>query len=73
MSGYLDRPDMSAETIVDGWLLPEDAGREEEPAWDGPWPRCGFLVAAAFFSVDQRAFLGAPADDLLLGMRIQLS
>jgi hypothetical protein len=28
---------------------------------------------AAFFSVDQRAFLGAPAEDLLLGMRIQLS
>ena len=32
-----------------------------------PWPRCGFLAAAAFFSVDQRAFLGAP-EEVCLGI-----
>ena len=27
MMGYLDNPDMTAETIVDGWLMTGDLGR----------------------------------------------
>lgn len=56
-----------------------EAGRDVRPAWavelwppEPPWPRCGFLAAIDFFSVDQRAFLGAPESDFL-DMRIQLS
>jgi hypothetical protein len=46
----------------------EDLGPEKEPVDFGPpCPRCGFLVAADFFSADQRAFLGAP-EEVCLGI-----
>ena len=32
MSHYLDDPELTAETIVDGWLLTGDLGRLEKPA-----------------------------------------